>query len=107
LHADEDKKKRELIETRNIADNMVYMTEKTLREAGDKVSADVKKEIEEKAEALKKVKDGDNIDDIKNKTNDLSQIIQKVGAEMYKAAQEQKPGGEEPKAEEGEYHEKS
>ena len=107
LHADEDKKKRELIETRNIADNMVYMTEKTLREAGDKVSADVKEEIEEKAEALKKVKDGDNIDDIKNKTNDLSQIIQKVGAEMYKAAQEQKPGGEEPKAEEGEYHEKS
>jgi len=115
LHAEEDKKKRELIEARNMADNLVYMTEKTLREAGDKVSADVKKEIEEKAEALKKVKDGDNIDDIKNKTNDLSQIIQKVGAEMYKTAGsqqdqqgQQKPPeeGPGPKPEEGEYHEK-
>ena len=113
LHAEEDKKKRELIEARNIADNLVYMTEKTLRESGDKVSADVKKEIEEKAEALKKVKDSDNIDEIKQKTADLSQIIQKIGAEMYKQAGGQnspggeKPeGGEGPKPEEGEYKEK-
>jgi len=112
LHAEEDKKKRELIEARNIADNLVYMTEKTLREAGDKVSADVKKEIEEKAEALKKVKDGDNIEEIKSKTAELSQLIQKIGAEMYKAAGgqegQQKPPEERqgPKPEEGEYKEK-
>jgi molecular chaperone DnaK len=112
LHAEEDKKKRELIEARNIADNLVYMTEKTLREAGDKVSADIKKEIEEKVEALKKVKDGDNIDEIKQKSQELSQIIQKIGAEMYKATggqqDQQKPpegnGGQKP--EEGEYKEK-
>jgi len=112
LHAEEDKKKRELIEARNTADNLVYMTEKTLKESGDKVSADVKKEIEEKAEALKKVKDTDNIDEIKQKTDDLSQIIQKVGAEMYKQTggqqDQQKPpeGGEGQKPEEGEYKEK-
>jgi molecular chaperone DnaK len=85
------------------------MTEKTLRESGDKVPADVKKEIEEKAEALKKVKDTDNIDEIKQKTADLSQIIQKIGAEMYKAAgSQQKPpeGGEGSKPEEGDYKEK-
>ncbi len=111
LHAEEDLKKRELIEARNLADNLVYTSEKALREAGDKVSAEIKKEIEEKIEALKKVKDSDNIEDIKNKTQELSQIIQKVGAEMYKAAGGQNPpaGGppeEGPQPEEGKYKEK-
>ena len=104
LHAEEDKRKRELSEAKNLADNLVYTTEKTLREAGDKVSQDSKKEIEEKIEALKKVKDSDNIEEIKSKTADLSQVIQKIGAEMYRAAGEKKPP-EEPKAEEGEYRE--
>lgn len=90
-----------------MADNLIYTTEKTLKEAGDKVSGDTKKEIEEKVEALKKVKDSDNIDDIKLKTQELSQVIQKIGAEMYKQAGSQKPPeGETPKAEEGEYKEK-
>lgn len=107
VHAEEDKRKKELIEAKNLADNLVYTTEKTLREAGDKVSGDTKKEIEEKAEALKKVKDGDNIDDIKQKTTDLSQAIQKIGAEMYKQNQEQKPPeGKGPETEEGKYKEK-
>ena len=83
LHAEEDKKKRDLIEARNFADNLVYTTEKALKDAGDKVSADTKKEIEEKVEALKKVKDSDNIEEIKSKTDDLSAVIQKIGAEMY------------------------
>jgi len=107
LHAEEDKKKRDLSEARNLADNLIYTTEKTLREAGDKISSETKKEIEEKVGELKKVKDGDNIDDIKQKTSELSQVIQKIGAEMYKATGGQKPpeeGG--PKAEEGEYKEK-
>ena len=108
LHAEEDKKKRELSEARNLADNLVYTCEKTLREAGDKVSADSKKEIEEKIETLKKVEDGDNIEELRQKTQELSLAIQKIGAEMYKQSQaQQKPQSEEGKnTEEGEYKEK-
>ena len=119
MHREEDKRKQELIETKNIADNLVYTTEKTLREAGDKISGDLKKEVEEKVEALKKVKDSDNIEDIKAKTQELSQVAQKLGAEMYKntsnnqssgnqAKQEEKgsdSGNNEKKPEEGEYKE--
>ncbi len=101
MYAAEDQKKRDLIETRNFADNLIYTTEKTLKEAGDKVSAETKKEIEEKVDALKKVKDGDNMEEIRQKTQELSQAIQKIGAEMYKqGGNEQKP------PEEGEYKEK-
>ena len=107
MYAAEDQKKRDLIEVRNAADNLVYVTEKTLRESGDKVQADVKKQIEEQAEALKKVKDGDNMEEIKQKTAELSKTIQKIGAELYQQAQsQQKPQAEEgKKPEEGEYRE--
>jgi molecular chaperone DnaK len=71
---------------------------------GDKISPDLKKEIEEKIEALKKVKEGDNIEEIKNKTSELSQTIQKIGAQIYKTAQEKKEK-EGPEAEEGKYRE--
>jgi molecular chaperone DnaK len=104
MHAEEDKNKRELIEARNQADNLIYLSEKTLRDAGDKVSSDLKKEVEDKIDGLKKVKDGDNIEDIKNKIQELSQIIQRIGAEMYKAGGEKKEEG--PQTEEGEYKEK-
>jgi len=102
IHAEEDKKKQELIEAKNLADSLVYTTGKALKEAGDKVSAEVKKEIEDKLEELKKVKDSDKIDEIKSKTSELSQVVQKVGAELYKKAE----GGEKKKPEEGEYKEK-
>jgi len=105
LHAEEDRKKQATIEAKNLADNLIYTTEKTLKEAGDKVSAEAKKEIEEKLEALKKVKDSDNLDEIKNKTSELSQAIQKVGAELYKQTQEKKTQ-EKKGPEEGEYKEK-
>ncbi len=105
IHAEEDKKKQELIEARNMADSLVYTTEKTLKESGDKVSADIKKEIEGKVAALKKVRDSDKIDEIKEKTQDLSQTIQKIGQELYKKAEEKKPE-EKGKPEEGEYKEK-
>jgi molecular chaperone DnaK len=107
LHVAEDQKKRDLIESKNLADSLIYTTEKTIKEAGDKISVDTKKEIEEKINNLKKVKDSDNIEDIKNKTSDLSQVIQKIGAELYKQNQgQQKPeeGGSQP--EEGQYKEK-
>lgn len=107
MHAAEDQQKKDLIESRNLADNLIYTTEKTLKESGDKVQPDAKKEIDEKADALKKVKDGDKIEEIRQKTEELSQAIQKVGAELYKAAQEKKPeSGEKKGPEEGEYKEK-
>jgi len=108
LYAEKDKKKRELIEARNLADSLIYTWEKTVKDAGDKIDKGLKKEIEEKVEALKKVKDSDNIEEIKNKTTELSQTIQKVGAEIYKKTQtEGKSKDEKGKdVEEGEFKEK-
>lgn len=109
LHAQEDQKKRELIDAKNTADSLIYTCEKALRDAGDRVSPDIKKEIEDKIAGLRQVKDGDNIEDIKAKTADLSQAIQKVGAELYKAAQGKKPeedGDKKGGAEEGEYRDR-
>lgn len=112
LHADQDKKKRDLIETRNLADNLIYTTEKTLKDAADKVAKETKEDVEKKIDELKKVKDDDKIEEIKQKTEALSQVIQKVGAEMYKQSQQTNPtqppkdNEDKPKAEEGEYKEK-
>jgi molecular chaperone DnaK len=107
LHAEEDKKKQALIEARNIADALIYTSEKTLKDAGDKIKPDFKKDVEEKIDILKKAKEKDNIEEIKANTQILSEAIQRVGAELYK----QTPKSEEkPKdtgnAEEGEYKEK-
>ena len=82
-HADDDKKKRESVETKNLADTMVYTTEKMLKEAGEKVSASDKKDVEEKLEALKKIKDGDDLEAIKRAADELATVAQKVGAAMY------------------------
>ncbi len=90
LHADEDKKKRELIEARNMADAMVYTTEKALGEAGDKIPAETKKEIEEKVEALKKVKDGDDLEALKKASQELAVASQKIGEILYKQEAESK-----------------
>ncbi len=107
LHAEEDKNKKDLIEAKNTADNLIYTCEKTLNDAKDKVADASKKEIEEKIADLKKVKDSSNLEEIKQKTADLSQAIQKIGAEMYKASGEKTEKKEEgPKTEEGEYKEK-
>ncbi len=83
MHAGEDAKKKDLIEARNIADTLVYTTEKALRDAGAKVPEADKKEIEAKIEELKKVKDTDSLDEIKKKTQELSQVAQKIGQAMY------------------------
>lgn len=87
-YAEADKNKRESVEVRNEAESLIIQCERTLREAGDKVSDDIKKPVEEKIEELKKIlenKDSSN-EDIKKATETLGQEIQKVGAEMYKAA---------------------
>jgi len=88
-HAEEDKKKKELVETRNLAEQLILTTEKTLKDAGEKVTPDEKREIEDKITALKGVKEQDNLDEIKAKTEGLSQAIQKVGAKMYESAKEE------------------
>ncbi len=100
VHAEEDKKKKEAIETKNNADSLINSCEKTIKESGDKIAEDIKKEIEQKIEDLKKSKEGDNIEEIKTKTTELSEAIQKVGADLYKQAQEQKPAAEEGKPQE-------
>ncbi|OGZ64252.1 MAG: molecular chaperone DnaK [Candidatus Staskawiczbacteria bacterium RIFCSPLOWO2_01_FULL_40_39] len=117
IHATEDKKKQEAIEVKNLADSMVYTAEKTLKDAGDKVPADMKKTAEEKIAALKESQKADSIDDIRVKTKDLSEHMQKIGTELYKnnpsqtshnqegKKTDEKPK-DEPKAEEGEFKEK-
>jgi molecular chaperone DnaK len=82
-HAEDDKKRKELIEARNNADNTVYAGEKALREFGDKVPADVKTEIEAKANEVKKTAEGEDIAAIKAATDVLGQAIQKIGASVY------------------------
>ena len=87
LHAEEDKKKREQVEIKNQADAAVFQTEKLIKDAGDKIKAEDKKELEEKVEALKKIKDTDQFDEIKKKMEELSAVAQKIGAAMYQSAQ--------------------
>src|SRR3989339_638612 len=83
-HAEEDKKKREVIDLKNQAENLIFSTEKTLKDAGDKVDADTRKSVMDKVEDLKKAKDGDDRDLIQKNYDELSNEIQKVGAAMYK-----------------------
>lgn len=106
VHAEEDKKKREAIEARNAADTMIYTTEKTLRDVGEKIDKNKKQEIEEKIKELKNVKDSDNVEEVKNKTSELSEAIQKAGSDLYKAKESQEKDKKEDKPEEGDYEEK-
>lgn len=85
-HAEEDKKKKELIDLKNQAESLIFTTEKTLTDAGDKVSADDRKAILDQVEDLKKSKDGTDIDLLKRNYESLSSAIQKVGASMYQQA---------------------
>jgi len=86
-HAEDDKKKAESIEVKNTAETLIYTTEKAFKDAGEKISAEKKKPVEEKIEALKKVKDGDDIEAIKKASEELSTEAQKIGQELYQAAQ--------------------
>jgi len=93
MHAEEDKQKKELVEARNMADTLVYSTEKAIRDAGDKLTEDEKKPVQEAIEELNKVKNGEDLSVIKAKTETLSQAAQKIGEKLYAAAQPQ-PGAE-------------
>lgn len=95
LHAEEDKRKKELVETRNMADSLVYTTEKALRDAGDKVSGDEKKPVEEAITELNAVKNGDDLESIRKASQKLSEAAQKIGEKLYKAASENTSSGPE------------
>jgi molecular chaperone DnaK len=85
-HAEEDRKRKETVEMRNQADTLISVSEKTLKDAGDKAKAEDKTSVEEKIKALKDVKDKDDVDGIKKAMDALSEAIQKVGAAMYEGA---------------------
>jgi molecular chaperone DnaK len=90
MHAEEDKQKKELVEARNMADTLVYTTEKAIKDAGDKVTEEETKPVKEAIEELNKVKNGDDLNEIKAKTETLSQAAQKIGEKLYAAAEEAK-----------------
>jgi molecular chaperone DnaK len=83
-NAESDKLKRELVDARNQADSLVNETEKNIKEHGDKVDQEIKVKIEEDIEALKKIKDSDDVESIKSKTEELVQSSLKLGEAIYK-----------------------
>jgi molecular chaperone DnaK len=102
LHADEDKKRKEIIEARNTADNAIYTAEKALRDFGDKVPEDTKSKVEAEVANVKKALESDDPATIKNATEKLFQVVQQIGASVYQqgapaagpAAESQEPGPE-------------
>jgi molecular chaperone DnaK len=97
LHSEEDKKRKELVEAVNQADSLVYATEKSLKDLGDKVDAETKSKVEEEVESLKKViEKGDNVDELKKGIESLTQASHKLAEIMYAQATQdqasQQPG---------------
>ena len=90
--AEEDKKKRESVDLRNNADQMVYQTEKLISEDGDKFSADDKSALQTKVDALKEALKGDNEDAIKSAQEDLQNKFYEVSQKLYEAAQQAQGG---------------
>jgi len=98
--AEEDKRRKELAETKNQADTLVYSSEKALKDYGDKVGAGDRDAIQNKINELKEALKGDDVNRIKNVMEELAKVSQKLGEEMYKAQQAagaaQQPGAEQP-----------
>ncbi|KUK96408.1 MAG: Chaperone protein DnaK [Anaerolineaceae bacterium 46_22] len=93
LHADEDRKRRDLIEAKNRADNMVYSSEKTLKDLGDKVPGDLKQKVEDAAAKVREVKEGEDINAINSATDALTEVLQQLGSAAYQT-QDETPGQE-------------
>ena len=102
-HADEDRKRKELIESRNGADNMAYAAEKALREHGDKIPAELRGEVESKIAEAKSAAQGEDVEKIKAATEALGLTIQKIGASVYEQGQAAGPGeaGSDPNSDAG------
>jgi len=89
LHAEEDKKKRELVDARNMADSLIYSTEKSIKELGDKVDASTKGDVDRGIEKLKKAMEGDDSQEIKRLSDELTQTSHKIAEMMYSRASQQ------------------
>ena len=98
-YSQEDKKKKELVEARNQAENMCYTAEKTIKDAGDKITEDLKKPVEDKVKNLRDILATASLDELKTKAQELSTELQKIGQELYKQQGANKAGTskEEPK----------
>jgi molecular chaperone DnaK len=95
LHAEEDKKRKELVEATNQADSLVYATEKSLKDLGDKVDEETRSNVEKEVESLKKVLEkGDNADDLKKGIESLTQASHKLAEIMYSQATQDQAGGQ-------------
>lgn len=108
LHKEEDEKKKQTIEVRNNAETLVYSAEKSLKEGGEKIPADLKTKVEEKIKETKQALEKDDADEIKNKTTELSQTLSEIGSHLYKDQQkqeEQKAGEKDGSSKEGETQE--
>jgi molecular chaperone DnaK len=97
-HAEEDRKRKELIEARNHADNTAYAAGKALKEFGDKVPEEIKSEIEAKVAEVRKLVEGEDVEAMQSATDELGQLIQKIGASVYET---QEVANEPPEAETG------
>ena len=86
VHAEEDKKKKELVEARNSADALIYSTEKSIKELGDKVDSDTKSKVETASSALKKAMEGEDTEEIKRLSEELTQVSHKLAEAMYQQA---------------------
>ncbi|MDD2921525.1 MAG: molecular chaperone DnaK [Anaerolineales bacterium] len=97
-HADEDRKRKDLIEARNNADNTIYAAEKSIREFGDKIPAEIRSEVESKIAEVKSASESDDVEKIRAAVDSLGQAIQKIGAAVYQQGgaetAEENPGGD-------------
>jgi molecular chaperone DnaK len=100
-HAAEDSQKRQDIEARNLADNLAYTAEKTLRDNKDKIPADLNTEVEGKIKAVKDALQGTDIEAIRKATQELNETMQKVGSAVYQQQPPPPPGSEAPPGGEG------
>jgi len=106
MHATDDAKRREEVETRNTADTLAYTAEKTLREQKDKIPSDLNQEVEGKVQEVRSALQGTDIEAIRRATQELNEALQKVGTAIYQQqpppGEETPPGGEQPPGQEGE-----
>ncbi len=95
-HSEEDKKRKELAETKNIADGLTYTAEKALKDAEGKIPEDMKKDIQDKVADIRNVLQTAAVEDLKTKTQALSEALQKIGQHLYGQNQQGQPGAEGP-----------
>lgn len=98
-HATEDAEKKGKVESRNQADSLIFTAEKSLKDAAEKITEDLRKEVEEKISALKGILDSGSKEDLETKTKELSESLQKIGEAMYKKNESEEKPAEEAKAE--------